>query len=326
MNLYYEEQLQTIDKEIEQLTRHSHDYQNLANQLEAFLTHLHSKIMVPITKVAFMEGQLKHSHGVTLLLGDGWFAEMSLYEAREVIKRRLQYLETRLQEWQTLRKHINQRYSIVREEFPQPSPPSSSLSSLNSEFLDIREPLDNEEDISSQFMMGPRIAHKPTTTFTDKSQFPMRDETVSLERDRKEGLSQSPQQLQQESSSHDHISHSELDQLCQRLIELEKIELAEEEALKTTSTISPIELSSSSQTKLSSSLSPFSTMVPPIRSPMDIRDEEYQHPHSSSFPNANESPSHNIPSSSESSKPRISKFRASRQTTSSSPSRQQQQQ
>ena len=303
MNIY-DEQLQTIDQEIAQLTHHMKDYQQLAKQLESLTIHLHSKIMVPITKMAFMEGLLKQSHGVTMLLGDGWFAEMSLHEACEVIKRRLHYLDTRLQEWQTLRKDINQRSTLVHEKFVQPS-----LSTSNSKFLDIQEPLDDKDE-ASQFV-GSRIAHKPSTSIHE-SHVSVNDRMVSLEGDIKER--QQHQRQQQESSSHVHVTNSELDRLCRHLVELEKIELTEEGTSKTPSTSITIPSSS-----LSSSSS---TIAPLIHSPMDIRDE-YPHPSSPPLSKTSETQS-SISSSEQPSKSRISRFKASRQATSSSLSQPQQ--
>ena len=52
--------------------------------------------MVPISKVAFCPGRLVHTNEITVLLGDGYFAEVSAKTAREIVQHRLEMVEERL--------------------------------------------------------------------------------------------------------------------------------------------------------------------------------------------------------------------------------------
>ena len=103
--------------------------------------------MIPLTSVAFMEGILKQTHGITLLLGDGWFADMTIYEALDVIERRCHYLKEHLNNWELIRKDTLERNKLFHDTFNQFSL-ESSPSSSTPPFIDIRESLDHDQEIS----------------------------------------------------------------------------------------------------------------------------------------------------------------------------------
>jgi hypothetical protein len=45
--------------------------------------------MVPLTPVAYMEGEMYRTNEVLVLLGDNWFCERSSYQAYQIVERRM---------------------------------------------------------------------------------------------------------------------------------------------------------------------------------------------------------------------------------------------
>lgn len=46
--------------------------------------------MVPIGELAFMPGELVHTNEITVLLGENYFVERSVIQARQILRRRRQ--------------------------------------------------------------------------------------------------------------------------------------------------------------------------------------------------------------------------------------------
>jgi prefoldin subunit 5 len=109
----YEGQIKTIEENLAVLTQHLKDYQHLDASLESLAMHLRIKSMVPLTHVSFMEGYLKPTHGITVLLGDDWFAEMSLHEAHGLIQRRMSHLQDQIVQWESERTKTQQRQTFL---------------------------------------------------------------------------------------------------------------------------------------------------------------------------------------------------------------------
>ena len=85
-------------------------YEQLDKILESLPDKRVHKCMVPLSKVAFCPGRLVHTNEITVLLGDGYFAEVSAKTARSLVEHRLEMVEERLDKTFTAATQIFERY------------------------------------------------------------------------------------------------------------------------------------------------------------------------------------------------------------------------
>ena len=84
-------------------------YHSLDKLLETLPDNRVRECMVPISKVAFCPGRLIHTNEITALLGDGYFAEVSVQTARKLVEHRLEMIEERLDKTETAATQIFER-------------------------------------------------------------------------------------------------------------------------------------------------------------------------------------------------------------------------
>ena len=84
-------------------------YHSLDKLLETLPDDRVRECMVPISKVAFCPGRLIHTNEITALLGDGYFAEVSVKTARKLVEHRLEMIEERLDKTETAATQIFER-------------------------------------------------------------------------------------------------------------------------------------------------------------------------------------------------------------------------
>jgi prefoldin alpha subunit len=154
----YEERLKKIEAELAKFSLCLHDYQQLNQHMKNLATRLKVKSMLPVTRVAFMEGYLESSKGVTVLLGDDWFVEMSIHEACNVIERRISFVQHQLSEWESLRLKTQQRYMFLENTLKQEQSDPS--------YVHIREELLSSQENESQTSAG------ETNNFKRRQQHP----------------------------------------------------------------------------------------------------------------------------------------------------------
>jgi len=61
----------------------------LAKRLKTLPDKISHDVMVPLGKLAYVPGRLKHTNEILVLLGENWFAECSAKQSGEIIKRRV---------------------------------------------------------------------------------------------------------------------------------------------------------------------------------------------------------------------------------------------
>ena len=61
----------------------------LAKRLKTLADKISHDVMVPLGKLAYVPGRLKHTNEILVLLGENWFAECSAKQSGEIIKRRV---------------------------------------------------------------------------------------------------------------------------------------------------------------------------------------------------------------------------------------------
>jgi unconventional prefoldin RPB5 interactor 1 len=89
----YEGRLLDLEGRLRQFQGFKEEYRALDATLAHMLTKARHQVMVPMGPKAFMPGHLKDTNSITVLLGDNYFAERSVKQAREIIRRRFAELK-----------------------------------------------------------------------------------------------------------------------------------------------------------------------------------------------------------------------------------------
>ncbi len=88
--LFYAQQALTkANFELQQLDKFRAEYQVLNDTLHMLPEKLKHPIMVPLSKVGFMRGELVHTNELLVLLGDNYFVTKSAQATRELVQRRI---------------------------------------------------------------------------------------------------------------------------------------------------------------------------------------------------------------------------------------------
>ncbi|KAJ3188240.1 uri1, prefoldin-like chaperone [Gaertneriomyces sp. JEL0708] len=125
--------------------KYEDDYRTLQEFLNGTVAVTRRDVMVPLGPLAFMPGQLVHTNEVLVLLGDNWFAERSVKEAIDIIRRRRDVTGGKLNE---AKKHLNdlrgrlrlvERGQLHSLEKSQLDEDGDEVNEEGLKFVDIRE-------------------------------------------------------------------------------------------------------------------------------------------------------------------------------------------
>lgn len=83
------QEAEVTKEKLKQLTKFKEDYEALKTRLETLPDKLTHEVMVPLGKLAYMPGHIKHTNEILCLLGDNWFVERSAKQAVQIIDRRI---------------------------------------------------------------------------------------------------------------------------------------------------------------------------------------------------------------------------------------------
>ena len=72
-----------------QLTKFKEDYEALYSRLSTITDKVSHEVFVPMGRLAFFPGRVKHTNEIMVLLGENWFVERSAKQAQEIVQRRL---------------------------------------------------------------------------------------------------------------------------------------------------------------------------------------------------------------------------------------------
>lgn len=78
-----------VKEKIKQLMKFKQDYVALKTRLETLPDKVSHDVMVPLNKLAFLPGKVKHTNEILCLLGDNWFVERSAKQAAQIVERRI---------------------------------------------------------------------------------------------------------------------------------------------------------------------------------------------------------------------------------------------
>ncbi|KAN0038705.1 hypothetical protein ACTA71_000891 [Dictyostelium dimigraforme] len=111
----YEQKIEEYQYHIEDLKSTKNDYKQLINTLQHLPDTLQPKIMVPMGKLAFFEGNLKNTNEILILLGDNYFAKRSSKQTIDIIQRRDKDIDTSINDLREQIKGLKQRISMTTD-------------------------------------------------------------------------------------------------------------------------------------------------------------------------------------------------------------------
>jgi len=82
--------LEELKQRVGQLCKYKDDFDAVRTRLVTLPDRLSHEVMVPLGKVAFVPGRLKHTNEILVLLGDNWFAGRSARQSLEIVDRRIE--------------------------------------------------------------------------------------------------------------------------------------------------------------------------------------------------------------------------------------------
>ncbi|XP_063722562.1 unconventional prefoldin RPB5 interactor-like isoform X2 [Symsagittifera roscoffensis] len=87
--------LRQLECDLEKLEQRRAEYSSVKDRLKEVSGKLRCPTMVPLSKVAFMPGELIHTNEVLVLLGDGYFVETTAAKASQIADKRLSLIADR---------------------------------------------------------------------------------------------------------------------------------------------------------------------------------------------------------------------------------------
>ncbi|KAM9987825.1 hypothetical protein ACTFIZ_003162 [Dictyostelium cf. discoideum] len=111
----YEQKVGEYQDHIEELKSTKNDYKQLIDTLQHLPDTLQPKIMVPMGKLAFFEGNLKNTNEILILLGDNYFAKRSSKQTIDIIQRRDKDIDTSINDLREQIKALKQRISMTTD-------------------------------------------------------------------------------------------------------------------------------------------------------------------------------------------------------------------
>ncbi|VDD93738.1 unnamed protein product [Enterobius vermicularis] len=125
--------VQHCDKEIARRNDEIKEYEAIKSRLEDMPKKLSYEIMVPFSKVGYMQGRLVNTNKVSVLLGDNIFAEVSCYYACKIIDRRISFIRKTIKEFEQQKKLAESRCEFGNKLFKN-----------NDGSIEINEPYEEE--------------------------------------------------------------------------------------------------------------------------------------------------------------------------------------
>ena len=92
------------------------EYNSLEQTLSQLLKKAKHNVLVPVGGgVGYFEGQLVHTNDVLVLLGDNWWANRSVFQAVEIVNRRLQFLSREQKVLQEERRRLEAQQQVFTQ-------------------------------------------------------------------------------------------------------------------------------------------------------------------------------------------------------------------
>ncbi|KAF2076883.1 hypothetical protein CYY_001785 [Polysphondylium violaceum] len=136
----YNQKIVEYQEHIEHLNGTKKEYSELISTLEDLPDTLKPKIMVPLGKLAFFEGNIKNSNQFMVLLGDNYFTKRSSKQAIEIFQRRDRDIDENI-------KDLNEQIDFIKQKFALTTDLSKALGEKNDEnIIEIKEDYDSDQE------------------------------------------------------------------------------------------------------------------------------------------------------------------------------------
>ncbi|KAK5984099.1 Prefoldin alpha subunit [Trichostrongylus colubriformis] len=133
------------------------EYSSLIHRLEEMPKKRSEAVMCPIGSVGFLPATIVHTNEILVGLGDGYFADVSAYQAVEILRRRITVLENNITDLHKHESIITQQITFAKEIYNHQSNPDE---------IEIREEYDEEKEAELKKKRRSRVPAKPTITKT----------------------------------------------------------------------------------------------------------------------------------------------------------------
>ncbi|KAJ3233942.1 uri1, prefoldin-like chaperone [Chytriomyces hyalinus] len=145
----YQQQVEQLiakaEQDLERCKQHEQDYASLAKFLQSAPLTIRRNYNVPIGKLAFMKGHIIHTNEVLVSLGDNWFVDQSVAQAKGIVKRRKEYAadntRAKNEEIEQLKKRLNFADTKMVD------PDGDAVNEEGLKFVEIQEQEDDEGNV-----------------------------------------------------------------------------------------------------------------------------------------------------------------------------------
>jgi prefoldin alpha subunit len=160
------------ERNIKRCAEQIEEYNSLQSTLSDLLKKRKHSVLVPVGGgIGYFEGELVHTNDVLVLLGDNWWANTSVFHAKEVASRRIQFLQREQKVLAEERKRLTDQRAVFSQAAigstsslvsshtsnSRPSPPGASpvtLTSLNQEEAPSEIVIDPEDELTTEEMIA----------------------------------------------------------------------------------------------------------------------------------------------------------------------------
>ncbi|KAJ3402105.1 uri1, prefoldin-like chaperone [Chytriomyces hyalinus] len=145
----YQQQVEQLiakaEQDLERCKQHEQDYSSLDKFLQSVPLTIRRNYNVPIGKLAFMKGHIIHTNEVLVSLGDNWFVDQSVAQAKGIVKRRKEYAadntRAKNEEIEQLKKRLNFADTKMID------PEGDAVNEEGLKFVEIQEQEDEEGNV-----------------------------------------------------------------------------------------------------------------------------------------------------------------------------------
>ncbi|KAJ3257416.1 uri1, prefoldin-like chaperone [Chytriomyces hyalinus] len=145
----YQQQVEQLiakaEQDLERCKQHEQDYSSLDKFLQSVPLTIRRNYNVPIGKLAFMKGHIIHTNEVLVSLGDNWFVDQSVAQAKGIVKRRKEYAadntRAKNEEIEQLKKRLNFADTKMID------PDGDAVNEEGLKFVEIQEQEDEEGNV-----------------------------------------------------------------------------------------------------------------------------------------------------------------------------------
>lgn len=128
-----------VDQQIAKWKQFQNDYQHLQTRLSTLPDRLTHECTVPFGKLAFIPGRIVHSNEILVLLGDNYFVERSCKQAMEIVNRRLENINEKVEQHEKEKVLFNQQKQYT-----------NNFLDDKTKFIEIKEEDDEEKKYEKQ--------------------------------------------------------------------------------------------------------------------------------------------------------------------------------